>query len=768
MEKLESGMSYKLTDLFKDNRHIIIPDLQRDYCWGDSKHGEIKTELVSGFIESLKSIFDEKNKKSIKLGMIYAYEYPENSNRIFLCDGQQRITTLFLLLGMINKYIEGDKIKHFLISEDELEDDQEPRLLYAIRESTLYFLSDLVCNFFLNNKETKVSEIKSKSLSWYFNEYNLDPTIQSMISAMEVIESKLPEITDLNEFSNFLLNQIEFFYFDMKDRETGEDMFVVINTTGEPLTATENIKPILIGNIENNEEQKLSSDIWEKWENWFWLNKLDSEQEADQGLNAFFVYYWQIKLLQEKQWKNKKSSDINPFNLFNNNSVIEANEESESSIKIEILKNAQSILEIDIYFKAYQNLFLDFKLKENQDVLNSITAVNYKKSDFLRQIPLNIILPLIQFKIKFPDELITTFLRRLRKNHFDGHKDWSERKENHIDWRHLIQIINESKNVEHLFSFSDDTICKKIANVSNNIKKWFNEEEKIKSLLKQANKSLIEEWEDHQDFMGDLSFLFYVFKLKNEGIENQYLELNKELNFIKFNSLDYEYLKTISIHQLQQCYETYLNIKNNQLLSVLKTRFSRVTNLWIGNWSFGREYFEYRRWHEKPVKLIYQNWIYFIMTNLIEKETDLDTELDNYIKALFSQIEKPYFETNLTFGKQYNFSEIIELIEKKATYENNNAYYFWNGLLWRYILAKNNPNTNIDFEIIFDLFDRTKDKYKVENQFIWSKGYYDKSIKIHDTLYYADWIYWKDIENNEEQLKNKFLENRYKKISELF
>ena len=133
------------------------------------------------------------------------------------------------------------------------------------------------------------------------------------------------------------------------------------------------------------------------------------------------------------------------------------------------------------------------------------------------------------------------------------------------------------------------------------------------------------------------------------------------------------------------------------------------------------------------------------MTNLIEKETDLDTELDNYIKALFSQIEKPYFETNLTFGKQYNFSEIIELIEKKATYENNNAYYFWNGLLWRYILAKNNPNTNIDFEIIFDLFDRTKDKYKVENQFIWSKGYYDKSIKIHDTLYYADWIYWKEL-----------------------
>ena len=171
MKKLESGKSYKLTDLFKDDRHIIIPDLQRDYCWGDYKDEKGKpAELVSGFLDNLSAICKEE--REIKLGMIYAYEYPKGSNRIYLCDGQQRITTLFLLLGMIHKNIENKNIEKFLISEYELTDDQEPRLLYAIRETTLYFLSDLVCNFFLTNTVTKVSEIKKPLTKWYFNEYD--------------------------------------------------------------------------------------------------------------------------------------------------------------------------------------------------------------------------------------------------------------------------------------------------------------------------------------------------------------------------------------------------------------------------------------------------------------------------------------------------------------------------------------------------------------------------------------------------------------------
>ena len=78
MKVLTSGKPYRIIDLFTDERYVIIPDLQRDYCWGDKKHGENNNlELVSGFIDSLNEIFKEKRNDTIKLGMIYAYEYPE-------------------------------------------------------------------------------------------------------------------------------------------------------------------------------------------------------------------------------------------------------------------------------------------------------------------------------------------------------------------------------------------------------------------------------------------------------------------------------------------------------------------------------------------------------------------------------------------------------------------------------------------------------------------------------------------------------------------
>ena len=570
MEKLKSGETYKITDLFTDNRHIIIPDLQRDYCWGDKKHGDNNIELVSGFLDSLSSVFKENQNKSIKLGMIYAYEYPKDSERIYLCDGQQRITTLYLLLGMLYRETKNEAVKKCLISEIELQDDQEPRLQYAIRESTLYFLSDLVCNFFLGNNETKVFEIKKQS--WYFKEYNLDPTIQSMLLALEIIENKLELFDNKKSLSDFLLNNIEFFYFEMINREAGEDMFVVINTTGEPLTPTENIKPILIGNIENIEERKIASDLWEKWEKWFWNNKPEIEHEADRGLNSFFVYYWQIKLLQERQWKGKNSFPLNPIQLFSKNSEIESNEESNTVILVEELEKAKSIDEIERYFLAYQNLFEDFKNEDNQKILKSIKSFDFKNANCLREIPINVILPLIEFKIKYSEESINPFLRRLRKNYFDGHKDWKERKENYVDWRHIIQLIQKSTSIDNLFFLSKASNFKEIPNVPNNIKNWYNQEEQIKTELKKENKELIETIENHQDFMGDISFFLFEVHNSEIKIDSLYVEIYYK-----------NYINTIDKIRNQDCKKPVL--VNYIRLLLLMNNCNKVGHIERSSWS---------------------------------------------------------------------------------------------------------------------------------------------------------------------------------------
>ena len=134
--KMESGKLYSIQNLFSDNRKIVIPDMQREYCWSDKRHGEDgKTEIVSSFLDSL---HDYSQDGSLQLGLIYAYENPENF--VYLCDGQQRLTTIYLLLGMLYRRLpDMEVLRRILVSEYEEQDDYEPRLQYAIRESTLYF-----------------------------------------------------------------------------------------------------------------------------------------------------------------------------------------------------------------------------------------------------------------------------------------------------------------------------------------------------------------------------------------------------------------------------------------------------------------------------------------------------------------------------------------------------------------------------------------------------------------------------------------------------
>ena len=185
-----SGENYSLKDLFSDNHKIIIPDLQRDYCWGKTNGESDGMNLVQTFVENLLN----HNNSELNLGLLYAYEAP--TGHVQLCDGQQRITTLFLLLGHLNKRTENDDLLNLVISKQEQADDWEPYLQYSIRESSLYFLSDLTRKFFRSESKIKTSDIRKQP--WYFKDYDYDPSIQSMIAAMQIIE----DILDNRELSS--------------------------------------------------------------------------------------------------------------------------------------------------------------------------------------------------------------------------------------------------------------------------------------------------------------------------------------------------------------------------------------------------------------------------------------------------------------------------------------------------------------------------------------------------------------------------------------
>lgn len=545
-KSLESGHAYALRDLFGGKNKIVIPDLQRDYCWGANawiKNERKSKGLVKDFVANIFNLYLQPDATSVPqmFGLVYGYEQPKN--RIQICDGQQRLTTMFILLGYVNLKA-GGAFDDYIISQEERDDDFETRLQYAIRESTLYFLSDLSRYVFVE-RTTSLSEIrflkdaKDKGIPirpprWYFSDYDQDASVQDILAALIAIDDcavedekvRLWEDAQWREFGEYLNSQILFLYYDMGSRGKGEETYVVINTTGEPLSATENLKPILIGNL-SREDAKRYSAAWEAREQWIWENRGNHKTTDDIAIK-FFVWYWQIGLLQEKSWKSRQSYELNPREIFvkkpeRNRST---DEESASEERWEAFRDLDNVQK---YFVAFQQL-VTVASKDDIDgeAVRGIFASMLDNHKFDGKLEgffpdrryqdmwqLNVVLPCISYLVKFVrPKLFVRFLRRLRKNHFDSlrcrHKDVNSMKSgSYVDWRHVIQIVegaDSEESVFHTSTLADKARYKNIPHVA--INEWYSDAERdAEQLLLACGEEEIAIWEDHKVIMGDLSVL---------------------------------------------------------------------------------------------------------------------------------------------------------------------------------------------------------------------------------------------------------------------
>lgn len=291
-EPLQSGISYSLYEFFGPNRVVIVPDLQRDYCWATTYAltGE-EQSLVESYIDDLISASKNANKPKLKMGLLYGYEYP--SDNVQLCDGQQRLTTLFLTTGVCLVKIGKEDSVLKEEAESLLSFENSSRLQYAIRDSTLSFINNLVDN------NAFYSEISNES--WFSNEYNRDPSVINMILAIKQIESKIKDVETAKKLLNYILHDISFLYFDMQSRLYSEEQYVILNTTGYSLTPTEHIKPRLLGKLSNNELLNKYSELWDSWEQFIWEHRPIEYDDftVDEWFDRFLTVFYLAEYVSE-------------------------------------------------------------------------------------------------------------------------------------------------------------------------------------------------------------------------------------------------------------------------------------------------------------------------------------------------------------------------------------------------------------------------------------------------------------------------------------
>lgn len=306
---------YRLKDLLANVtiEQILIPEIQRDYVWEEENVIALITsieedansakELMKGADEAVlgklspelreavqRSI--EEKKPHSNIGFIYAYYDLEIFDRYYLIDGQQRITTLYLFLLALA--VKSGKENYFLNSYFK---NSQPKVDYKVRETAHEFLVEFI-PFIL--EKGNVGEVKEQS--WYFSDYENDKTIQSHIRNYKTIEKHIQNSVVDFEFAE---NNIELWYFDTEKSEQGEELYIYMNSRGEPVQPNENIKAQLLEGF-NEKDKHTWGSKWEEWQNFFWKNK-GTNPNADKGFDEFLRWVKIMEYIKLNKGKSQKN-----------------------------------------------------------------------------------------------------------------------------------------------------------------------------------------------------------------------------------------------------------------------------------------------------------------------------------------------------------------------------------------------------------------------------------------------------------------------------
>ena len=212
---------YTFSKLLEQYEKILVPMIQRDYAQGrtDKKATDVRnnllTDIFSGKNVHFDLVFGSKEKRIID---------GTEKNCFIPVDGQQRLTTLFLL------HLYGQKAGK---TNTELD---LSKFSYDTRRAASDFCKSITSEEWTVPKDKHVSAV-IKDSSWFMNYWEKDPTVEGMLNMLDAIHEKCKKITD---YPN--LNKVTFFFFDLESNGLNENLYLKMNSRGKPLTAFENLK----------------------------------------------------------------------------------------------------------------------------------------------------------------------------------------------------------------------------------------------------------------------------------------------------------------------------------------------------------------------------------------------------------------------------------------------------------------------------------------------------------------------------------------------
>src|SRR5690606_26881035 len=275
---------------------VVIPIIQRDYAQGRKDDRQIE-QIRKGFV---KNLFDHLvSLDPLELDFIYGALHQDE---LELLDGQQRLTTLFLLhwylANRTEEQLQKIEVKKHL-----------GQFTYQTRASSRMFISALI----QHGHEIQAKQVtKGNKLStvieneaWYLAVWKKDPTVMSMLTVLDEIHSQFQKLVDasgvtaIGLWKALTIDQVLCFYLlPMNDFALSEELYIKMNARGVQLTEFENFKAWFQGYLEKSIDAEIRKDFFNQidrdWTDYLWTLRQSSsksdETNKPQNLNFDEMY----------------------------------------------------------------------------------------------------------------------------------------------------------------------------------------------------------------------------------------------------------------------------------------------------------------------------------------------------------------------------------------------------------------------------------------------------------------------------------------------
>ncbi len=251
---------------------FCIPEYQRPYVWGDDE--------IYYLLDDLNYAMKEKPESEFFLGSFVFQVKPAapEQGQMFLendlLDGQQRLSTLLMLMAVIRDLSDKNKNKcqEYIYQEaDSIENlPERVRLVFTIRKEVERFVHEYVKTEGGTNRENELLKISQQ---------NNNTSVKNMANAILKIRSYLNEPgngMNPDDLLTFLANNVLMIYVATEKLEDAFRLFMILNDRGVPLRNSDILKSINIGELDNDADKLYYAKLWE-----------DAEGELEDEFNRF-------------------------------------------------------------------------------------------------------------------------------------------------------------------------------------------------------------------------------------------------------------------------------------------------------------------------------------------------------------------------------------------------------------------------------------------------------------------------------------------------